>query len=62
MSGKSNVNSIEVQLKELLTVFPLPWSAYVRLLTVKNVHAREFYETEALIDHLENFLLELGDD
>ena len=37
-----------MQLKELLTVFPLPWSAYVRLLTVKNVHAREFYETEAL--------------
>ena len=48
VSGKSNVNSIEGQLKELLTVFPLPWSAYVRLLTVKNVHAREFYETEAL--------------
>ena len=48
VSGKSNVNSIEVQLKELLTVFPLPWSAYVRLLTVKNAHAREFYETEAL--------------
>jgi predicted nuclease of restriction endonuclease-like (RecB) superfamily len=29
-------------------VFPLPWSAYVRLLAVKNDHAREFYETEAL--------------
>lgn len=28
--------------------FPLTWSAYVRLLTVKNVHARHFYETEAL--------------
>ena len=48
VSGKSNVNSIAGQLKELLTVFPLPWSAYVRLLTVKNVHARDFYETEAL--------------
>ena len=48
VSGKSNGNSIEVQLKELLTAFPLPWSAYVRLLTVKNVHAREFYEEEAL--------------
>jgi predicted nuclease of restriction endonuclease-like (RecB) superfamily len=28
--------------------FPLPWSAYVRLLSVKNVDARHFYETEAL--------------
>ena len=27
---------------------PLPWSAYVRLMTVKNDHARAFYETEAL--------------
>jgi predicted nuclease of restriction endonuclease-like (RecB) superfamily len=28
--------------------FPLPWSAYVRLLAVKNKQAQEFYETEAL--------------
>lgn len=28
--------------------FPLPWSAYVRLLSVKNQAARSFYETEAL--------------
>lgn len=28
--------------------FPLPWSTYVRLLSVKNEHARQFYETEAL--------------
>jgi len=28
--------------------FPLPWSAYVRLLAVKNEHARAFYETETL--------------
>lgn len=48
LSGKFNVNAIEVQLKELLAVFPLPWSAYVWLLSVKNVHAREFYETEVL--------------
>lgn len=26
----------------------MPWSAYVRLLSVKNLLAREFYETEAL--------------
>ena len=28
--------------------FPLPWSAYVRLLSVKNPNARAFYEAEAL--------------
>jgi predicted nuclease of restriction endonuclease-like (RecB) superfamily len=28
--------------------FPLPWSAYVRLLSVKSPAARTFYETEAL--------------
>jgi len=28
--------------------FPLPWSHYVRLLSVKNSEARQFYETEAL--------------
>lgn len=28
--------------------FPLPWSAYVRLLTVKSQPARQFYEAEAL--------------
>lgn len=28
--------------------FPLPWSAYVRLLSVKNPEARQFYEAEAL--------------
>ena len=28
--------------------FSLPWSAYVRLLSVKNEKARDFYETEAL--------------
>lgn len=32
----------------LATCFPLPWSAYVRLLSVKSEAARAFYETEAL--------------
>jgi predicted nuclease of restriction endonuclease-like (RecB) superfamily len=32
----------------LASRFPLPWSAYVRLLSVKNREARTFYETEAL--------------
>ncbi len=32
----------------LAQAFPLPWSAYVRLLSVKNPQARAFYETETL--------------
>ncbi len=28
--------------------FPLPWSAYVRLLSIRNLDARKFYEAEAL--------------
>ena len=35
-------------LPTLAHAFPLPWSAYVRLLSVKNQQARAFYETEAL--------------
>lgn len=37
-----------LDLPTLSQAFPLPWSAYVRLLSVKNEHARNFYETEAL--------------
>lgn len=32
----------------LAPVFPLPWSHYVRLLSVENPNARRFYEAEAL--------------
>ncbi len=32
----------------MANLFKLPWSAYVRLLSVKNPNARAFYETEAL--------------
>ena len=45
---KSKTASRIFSLEVLASVFPLPWSAYVRLLSVKNNHAREFYETEAL--------------
>ena len=47
-SGKLAATSIEIRLIELLAAFPLPWSAYVRLLSVKNIRARGFYEAEAL--------------
>ena len=38
----------EFPLSEIAKRFPLPWSAYVRLLSVKNPNARRFYEAEAL--------------
>jgi predicted nuclease of restriction endonuclease-like (RecB) superfamily len=54
LSGESviprNVNDIEGDSSTVLALasrFPLPWSAYVRLLSVKNPEARSFYETEA---------------
>ena len=47
-SGISEAASIGLGFDDLLTAFPLPWSAYVRLLSVRNESAREFYETEGL--------------
>jgi predicted nuclease of restriction endonuclease-like (RecB) superfamily len=40
--------SADLSLADIASRFPLPWSAYVRLLAVKNETARQFYETEAL--------------
>ena len=48
VSGKFKGDSVEAGFDDLLEAFPLPWSAYVRLLSVRNESAREFYETEAL--------------
>lgn len=42
------VRSRKFSLAELAQVFPLSWSAYVRLLSIKNEQARGFYEIEAL--------------
>ena len=47
-SGDSSATLTNVRLEDLISSFPLPWSAYVRLLSVKNPRAREFYEAEAL--------------
>jgi hypothetical protein len=38
--------SAESSLPTIARCFSLPWSAYVRLLSVKNENARRFYETE----------------
>ena len=47
-SGEFDNPAVEVGFDDLLTAFPLPWSAYVRLLSVRSESARQFYEIEAL--------------
>jgi hypothetical protein len=51
-SGESSpidaAQSTTLSLQELAQAFALPWSAYVRLLSIKEEHARAFYEIEAL--------------
>ena len=51
-SGKlitfNNISPLSSNISTLSASFPLPWSAYVRLLGVKRPEARVFYETEAL--------------
>jgi len=48
VSGKFKISSVKSVFRSATECFPLPWSAYVRLLSVKNKNARKFYETEAL--------------
>ncbi len=45
---RQTVSGESVDVSALSKSFPLPWSAYVRLLSVKNETARRFYETESL--------------
>jgi predicted nuclease of restriction endonuclease-like (RecB) superfamily len=44
----NNISPLSSNISTLSASFPLPWSAYVRLLGVKRPEARFFYETEAL--------------
>lgn len=39
---------VQLDVLALAAAFPLPWSHYVRLLSVQNLQARRFYEAEAL--------------
>jgi len=48
LSGKLPAVPAAPALGLLAARFPLPWSAYVRLLSLKNENARRFYEAEAL--------------
>jgi len=45
--GKSIAGAVE-RLSPVAHALPLPWTHYVRLLRVRNSHAREFYAREAL--------------
>ena len=45
---KGQTPSGQLEVRDSSARFSLPWSAYVRLLSVRNEHARKFYETEAL--------------
>ena len=47
-SGKRQTPSGKFTLDALQDRFSLPWSAYVRLLSLKSKQARAFYEEEAL--------------
>ncbi|MDO8301660.1 MAG: PDDEXK nuclease domain-containing protein [Sedimentisphaerales bacterium] len=44
----AQMTSAQCLISTISPKFPLPWSAYVRLLAVQNEHARRFYETEAI--------------
>ena len=48
LTRNSETLSRNFNLNELIDSFPLPWSHYVRLLTVKDKDARKFYESESL--------------
>ena len=41
-------SSLLASVPTLSAMFPLPWSAYLRLLAVRNPEARQFYEAEAI--------------
>jgi predicted nuclease of restriction endonuclease-like (RecB) superfamily len=46
--GSNHIDGDPLTLEAVASHFALPWSAYVRLLSVKTPEARTFYETEAL--------------
>lgn len=48
LSPISETTSRNFDFNYLMSLFPLPWSHYVKLLSVKDSEARKFYETEAL--------------
>jgi|UPI0003A3BCDF hypothetical protein len=59
VSEKLQPQSGKFSVTDIAQCFPLPWSAYVRLLAVKNENARRFYEAVAryALDNLPNKVL-----
>ena len=49
----STQSFLEIQ-EKAPEIFPLPWSAYVQLLSVQDKDARKFYEEEALREVIES--------
>ncbi len=47
-SVASQAAPVQSSLHDISVCFPLPWSHYVRLISVENTDARTFYEAEAL--------------
>lgn len=45
---RTSLGHVTIEIEHAEREFPLPWSHYVRLLSVDNEHARRFYEAEAL--------------
>lgn len=45
---KLKKNKTKFSLRDIASGFPLPWSHYVRIMTIENPDARMFYEAEAL--------------
>jgi hypothetical protein len=48
LSAELQTKSAQFTLQQLSVAVPLPWSHYVRLLSVKSHEARAFYEAEAI--------------
>ena len=46
--AKSEIVQTSTAISDLVQAFPLPWSHYVRLLSVSNLEVRTFYESEAI--------------
>jgi len=46
--SSNGIRPTSSNISDISSSFPLPWSAYVRLLAVKRPEARSFYEAEAL--------------
>jgi predicted nuclease of restriction endonuclease-like (RecB) superfamily len=46
--SSNDLTSAPTNISDISASFPLPWSAYVRLLAIKRPEARSFYEAETL--------------